>query len=129
MYIFVYGTLKRGCSKHLLMKGANFICQTHTKECFAMLDMGSFPGVIKDRKVSRIHGELYSANGETGEILLERLDHYEGSWYSREIIELGNGIEAWMYFLKGLPRTQYTIVTEGEWDETRYQKPIEKCRC
>ena len=96
MYIFVYGSLKKGFSNHHRMENSEFICSTRTLEEFAMVDLDMFPGVIKDKKVSCIQGEVYNLNTNT----LEQIDIYEGEWYSREDVELEAGFTAQMYFLK-----------------------------
>lgn len=115
MHIFVYGSLKRGFSKHQLMEGSELICRTRTREYFAMIDLHYFPGVLRDSQVSPIYGEVYDINSE----LLGKLDDYEGDWYYREHVELESGFIAWMYFLRKVPCSmeKYATVTEGVWRE------------
>lgn len=114
MYIFVYGTLKKGEPNHYLLSGSEFICPTETKEKYTMLDMGRFPGVLKedfsDRSVS-IKGEIYDVDEKT----LRNLDTYEGDWYFREEVELKAEITALMYFLRKIPPLEYEIVPDGNW--------------
>lgn len=119
MYLFVYGTLKKGFSRHELMEGSHLLCKTRTLTSFAMIDLHHFPGVLKDQHVSPIYGEAYDIDGD----LLGKLDDYEGDWYYREHVELEAGFRAWMYFLKKVPDNgkKYGIVTEGIWTE----KPAE----
>ncbi len=116
MYIFVYGTLKKGDSNHQLLDGSEYICTTRTIGKYTMLDLGLFPGVLKDERSSRssasfIHGEVYDITPHT----LEALDNYEGEWYFREEIELEFGIEALIYFLKKIPAIDYDIIPNGNW--------------
>ncbi|MDP2216113.1 MAG: gamma-glutamylcyclotransferase family protein [Methanolobus sp.] len=115
MYIFVYGSLKKGFSKHDLIEGSQFICKTRTRENFAMVDLHHFPGVIKGQSVSPIYGEVY----DIGDSLLDILDEYEGDWYCREQVKLEAGFTAWMYFLRDIPDSgkKYGIVIEGLWNE------------
>ncbi|SFM24718.1 gamma-glutamylcyclotransferase family protein [Methanolobus profundi] len=115
MYIFVYGTLKRSDPNHFLLKGSEFICSTRTKISYTMLDLGRFPGVIKDEvpkaTSSPIYGEVYDIDQQT----LEKLDAYEGSWYFREEVELETGLKALMYFLRKIPPLEYHVITDGNW--------------
>ncbi|WP_406657529.1 gamma-glutamylcyclotransferase family protein [Methanolobus sp. ZRKC2] len=120
MYVFVYGSLKRGFSNHHLMESSKFICSTRTLEKFAMIDLDSFPGVIKEKKVSPIHGEVYDLDTNT----LEQIDAYEGKWYSREDVELEAGLTAQMYFLVKYPRDteNLQVISKGFWTEKTSQE-------
>lgn len=118
MYIFVYGTLKKGDTNHFLLNGCELICKTYTKQSYIMVDLGPFPGVLKSGMVpenedisSPIQGEIYWVNNQT----LRVLDMYEGEWYIREYVELQEDIGAQMYFLKELPSTGYRIIPGGIW--------------
>lgn len=116
MYIFVYGTLKRGDPNHQRLKGSEYVCTTRTKESYAMLDLGPFPGVLKAEcspqlQASPIHGEVYHINSQT----LEALDSYEGEWYFREEVQLEGRFTALMYFLRQLPVGNYTVIPDGNW--------------
>ncbi|MDW7731893.1 MAG: gamma-glutamylcyclotransferase family protein [Methanolobus sp.] len=115
MYIFVYGSLKKGFSNHHRMERSEFICSTRTLEEFAMADLNMFPGVIRDKKISCIHGEVYDLNTNT----LRQIDMYEGEWYSREDVELEAGFTAQMYFLVKYPwdTEDLRIIREGIWTE------------
>ncbi|MBP1909109.1 gamma-glutamylcyclotransferase family protein [Methanolobus bombayensis] len=116
MYIFVYGTLKKGDPNHKLLKGSSFVCSTQTAGNYVMIDLGAFPGVLKPEDISQmpvsaIMGEVYDISEQT----LKELDYYEGDWYYREKIRLKNGLSALMYFLKKIPPLNYQIITEGHW--------------
>lgn len=113
MYVFVYGTLKRGCSNCDLLKNNDFISGTYTANNFTMLDFGIFPGVV-DGNTSKIYGELYDVDSDT----LESIDEFEGEWFCRDVTRLGNGISAFMYFLVKIPKAfqkKYDIVENGNW--------------
>jgi gamma-glutamylcyclotransferase (GGCT)/AIG2-like uncharacterized protein YtfP len=116
MYIFVYGTLKKGDTNHFRMKDSEFVSRTKTADKYLMLDLGSFPGVIKQETApgipaSWIQGEVYDISDKT----LSELDSYEGEWYFREEVQLENGAFALMYFLRAIPPVKYHIVTDGNW--------------
>jgi gamma-glutamylcyclotransferase (GGCT)/AIG2-like uncharacterized protein YtfP len=117
MYIFVYGTLKKRGPNHQLLNGSEYICTTRTIEKYTMLDLGLFPGVLKDEgssqsPISFIHGEVYYITPQT----LNVLDNYEGEWYFREEVELEAGTTAMMYFLRKIPPIDYEIIPEGNWE-------------
>jgi gamma-glutamylcyclotransferase (GGCT)/AIG2-like uncharacterized protein YtfP len=82
------------------MQGAYFIGTGHTIERYAMYKH-VVPYVIKDRPMTRIHGEIYSIE----QSILETLDLFEGNpvWNYRELVEVildadGSHLTAWMYF-------------------------------
>lgn len=113
MYIFVYGTLKRGDPNHQFLNSSEFICTTRTMKKYTMLNLGPFPGVLKNESASTssIQGEVYDITAQT----LETLDSYEGDWYFREEVELEAGITALMYFLRKIPAVNYDIIRDGNW--------------
>ncbi|WP_321428774.1 gamma-glutamylcyclotransferase family protein [uncultured Methanolobus sp.] len=116
MYLFVYGTLRKGDPNHAHLKDSHFLCSTQTAGKYVMIDLGAFPGVLKHEDISQmpvsaIMGEVYDISEET----LEKLDRYEGEWYYREEIRLENGLAALMYFLKKIPLPNYKTVTDGNW--------------
>ena len=113
MYVFVYGSLKRGFPNHRLIERSKFICNTQTSECYAMLDLHDFPGVVKERKISNIKGEVYDLE----DTAVKRLDEFEGNWYSRESVDLDAGFSADMYFLKCMPSNPAfnRIIEDGIW--------------
>ncbi|QLC49816.1 gamma-glutamylcyclotransferase [Methanolobus zinderi] len=115
MYVFVYGTLKKGFPSHELLENSEFICETRTQDEFAMVDLNLFPGVIKDKKISPIQGEIYDVDTNT----LRQIDMYEGKWYSREEVELESGFTAQMYFLIEYPfdLKDIRIIDNGVWTE------------
>jgi gamma-glutamylcyclotransferase (GGCT)/AIG2-like uncharacterized protein YtfP len=120
MYVFVYGSLKRGFSNHQLMKSSKFICETYTKKRYAMVDLHAFPGILKDRDVSNIHGEVYDVDDHT----LEQLDIFEGKWYERGIVELNSGFSAQIYFLKNaaINIEHSKIIETGIWIERPHKE-------
>jgi gamma-glutamylcyclotransferase (GGCT)/AIG2-like uncharacterized protein YtfP len=117
MYIFVYGTLKKGDPNHARLEGSRFVCATRTIENYVMLDLGAFPGILKPEDISHmpvstIMGEIYQISDQ----ILKELDHYEGEWYYREEVHLECGFPALMYFLKKIPPINYKVITNGNWE-------------
>ena len=89
MFVFIYGTLKRGFSNHEKIKDiSTFVCDVKSKEKHIMIDCGDgFPYLIKGSGIGfQILGELY----EISEDDIHILDEFEGVpfLYSREEIEI-----------------------------------------
>lgn len=73
--LFVYGTLKRGCSNHHHLAGQTFIGAARTVAGFRLFDLGGYPGiaaVAEDR--TAVIGEIWSVDAAA----LARLDTFEG---------------------------------------------------
>lgn len=73
--LFVYGTLKRGCSNHRQLDGQDFVGTARTLPGFALFDLGGYPG-IAPCPMDRIGvvGEVWSIEPAA----LARLDAFEG---------------------------------------------------
>ena len=73
--LFVYGTLKRGCSNHRYMAGQTWIGPARTEPGFRLVDLGGYPAIVaspQDR--DGVAGEVWSVDAEG----LKRLDAFEG---------------------------------------------------
>lgn len=96
--VFVYGSLRIGFGNNRLLSGSKYLGSTQTIQNYAMVDLGSFPGVIKQGENRLpVVGDVYIVNRP----VLADLDRLEGngSFYNREQVNLENGMTAWMYFL------------------------------
>lgn len=86
--IFVYGTLKRGGSNHLYLKGQAFVGEARTEPGFRLYALDGYPGMIplpSDR--DGVTGEVWSVAPEA----LTQIDSLEGidvGMYRRETIPL-----------------------------------------
>lgn len=86
--LFVYGTLKRGCSNHRHMAGHTFVGEARTRPGFRLYDVGGYPGLVAapdDR--DGVRGEVWSVDAAG----LEHLDRFEGvaeGLYRREGVPL-----------------------------------------
>lgn len=86
--LFVYGTLKRGCSNHAQMVGQKFVAEARTVPGYRLFDVGGYPGLVPwpdDRE--GVTGEIWLVD-EPG---LARLDRFEGvgeGLYRREAMDL-----------------------------------------
>jgi gamma-glutamylcyclotransferase (GGCT)/AIG2-like uncharacterized protein YtfP len=100
--LFVYGTLKRGCRNHAVLKSAVFLGEAWSEPVHLMYDCGSYPGLVlaePPRHGQTIYGELYLVD----EQLLTALDAFEDAprEYVRASIALQNGVAAQAYFYRG----------------------------
>tara|TARA_R110002012_G_scaffold322071_1_gene554529 strand:+ start:9438 stop:9857 length:420 start_codon:yes stop_codon:yes gene_type:complete len=112
--VFVYGTLKRGKSNNILMRGSEYLGIGMTQEKYVMYEAG-IPYVSDKFKLTNIVGELYKVDRHT----LKALDNLEGHpiWYKRKEIEVDfledhiakfnkeniKPITAWLYFNDDAP--------------------------
>lgn len=89
IYIFTYGTLKRGFPNHHLLDDAIFVSNAITCEKYQMYPCTNekFPFLIKSQKVQQIKGEVFKTNSKE---LLEDLDDLEGypNLYLKEFIDV-----------------------------------------
>ncbi|MES2693078.1 MAG: gamma-glutamylcyclotransferase family protein [Verrucomicrobiota bacterium] len=73
--LFIYGTLKRGCSNHHHMAGQKFVGPARTVPGYHLCDLGGYPAIVeKAGHPDGIVGEVWSIDAEG----LERLDQFEG---------------------------------------------------
>jgi gamma-glutamylaminecyclotransferase len=102
--LFVYGTLKRGCSNHSQLAGQEFVGLARTIPGFTLYDLGGYPGIVVDSTDrTGVIGEVWSVDGDA----LRRLDHFEGvheGLYRREPIPLqapfgGGAVDAYVSVL------------------------------
>jgi gamma-glutamylcyclotransferase (GGCT)/AIG2-like uncharacterized protein YtfP len=115
--VFVYGTLRRDEVNHHLLEGACFCGHHTTAPRFKMVNLGSYPGVVK-RGRSRIQGEVYAVGTETMS-LLDRLEGYPTA-YTRELIATPWG-RAWIYIYRGSLEGRETIAN-GIWQEKIFRR-------
>ena len=73
--LFVYGTLKRGCGAHYLLRRAEFLGEAVTRPCYRLYDLGAYPALVEDANGVAVRGELWAVDEAT----LRELDEYEGA--------------------------------------------------
>ena len=119
-YLFVYGTLMKGCPAHDLMKGSTFVSRAITSERHTLYAITSpygdrYPALLLNGGEHYVIGELYLVPPE----VLERLDFYEGvneGDYIRTKIrvrrlDIGKEVEAYVYAIN--PSLLETLISEG----------------
>ncbi len=86
--IFVYGTLKRGCSNHHVLADQQLLGEARTVSGYRLHHLGDYPGMIAaPDDTTGVAGEVWSVDTAT----LARLDAFEGTaegLYRREPIKL-----------------------------------------
>ena len=103
LYIFTYGTLKRGFVNNYFLDDAIFISTAITVEKYQMYPSigNAYPFLIKSEKKYQIKGEVFKTNSKE---LLKNLDYLEGypDLYLKEYIKVsledGNVVDALVYF-------------------------------
>lgn len=97
MLLFVYGTLKRGERNHRLLAGQRFVGPAVTATGFRLFDLGPYPGMVFDKSVGAVRGELFDVSDDCR----AELDEFEGvpTLFDRATIELADGTaaEAYLY--------------------------------
>src|SRR4051812_12996853 len=86
--LFVYGTLKRGCSNHDHLAGQRFVGPARTQPGFRLYDLGGYPGIVaQPDDTLGVIGEVWAVDDD----ILRDLDQFEGvheGLYRRELIGL-----------------------------------------
>lgn len=95
--VAVYGSLRKGLSNHGCLGDSPFLDTTTTKPEFRMWSYGGFPGCTPGGE--RMVVEVYRVESQA---TMDRLDRLEGypNFYNRKIVELENGIKAWVYYIE-----------------------------
>jgi gamma-glutamylcyclotransferase (GGCT)/AIG2-like uncharacterized protein YtfP len=110
VFVFVYGTLKRGEKNHHWLEGASFQGEAELNGV-VLHDLGPFPMAVVGEGTAI--GEVYAVEGSG----LARLDQLEGypRLYDRQVLSLCDGRRAWVYL--GRPRQvrHAPVVTGGLW--------------
>lgn len=73
--IFVYGTLKRGGSNHVFLRGQNYVGDARTAPGYILYSLGDYPGMV------RAPGDTEGVSGEVWHVddgCLAELDRLEG---------------------------------------------------
>lgn len=106
-FVFVYGTLKEAHGNSYLLKAnkEENLGLRVTEDTYLLGDVGypylfkrdTLKGLFKEEYFKQVMGELWTL---TSPITLHYLDTLEGypEHYSREVIKLTSGEEAWTYF-------------------------------
>ncbi len=108
--LFVYGTLRRGGSRHQILKALGARYAGRGRVGGELFDLGEFPGARPSEwPQARVWGELYELRNPARALqVLDRIEGYRpgnpaAGMFRREITavnrETGEEIEAWIYWL------------------------------
>jgi gamma-glutamylcyclotransferase (GGCT)/AIG2-like uncharacterized protein YtfP len=91
--LFVYGTLKKGCSRSSVLESSRFIGVAKTTPNYKLYDCGTYPALVENMEFPHcglgVWGELY----EVGDSIMHRLDQIEGvavGLYKRALVNLSD---------------------------------------
>lgn len=121
--LFVYGTLRKGFSRH-----------HHLKDCTRYLgdgtirgilyDLGEYPGAVPRAISKTVKGEIYELYDPAAQLKqLDAIEDYdpdapEQSLFVRKLITVhvadGKKIEAWAYFLSQKP-SRARVISSGDY--------------
>ena len=116
MFVFVYGTLKKGFYNHEYMnsKGDHAIFIQVATISGKMYDLGAYPAInlVEERLV---HGEVYEISSN----ILKQLDYLEGypDLYSRTMIRINDEIQAWVYHMEYSRLKIFPRIDTGFWNK------------
>jgi len=129
MYVAVYGSLRKGHGNfEYLLKGEEFIGQFETEPIYTLLDLGSFPGLVKAGGTSVVM-EVFDVDAEK----LKKLDGLEGYYgvaekktnhYNREKIDSPFGPVSTYFYNKMKKKEAYRIVPDGDWTDYNKTKQV-----
>jgi len=122
MYVFVYGTLRKGDSRFGVLDECECVAEEAYLDDYYMISLGGFPGILPG--VGQVRGEIYKID----EDILDQLDRIEGyreddpkhSLYIRTVvspkgIEDGREIMTYVYNDERTSRRDHQIIESGDW--------------
>jgi len=92
IFLFLYGTLKRGQKNHHFLAGQEFHGEATTMPLYRLYALGWYPGLVLDMEDGlEVKGELWAVDETT----LARMDAYEGApdWFTRQDIAVRDCFE------------------------------------
>ena len=118
-WVFAYGTLMKGQSRHHLLEPAEIKSVLPASLAGELLDFGEYPALrLMSSGNSRVRGELI----ELGALdkVLEQIDEEEGPQFRREIVnataDSGETQFAWVYVIAS-EKSDAPPIRSGSWRE------------
>jgi gamma-glutamylaminecyclotransferase len=93
--LFVYGTLKKGFSRHSALQDQRYLGTARTQPKYAIYHHGGYPAMVDEHLASQsevlaqnsIYGELYEAGDETL-VALDKIEGVDYNLFKRRTIDL-----------------------------------------
>lgn len=88
--LFVYGTLKRGCSNHHFLAAQHFLGEARTEPGYTLYRITDYPGMVTDATAEGVSGEVWEVTPSA----LNEIDRLEGldeGLYTRDPVRLEGG--------------------------------------
>jgi gamma-glutamylaminecyclotransferase len=124
MKIFVYGSLKKNFGNNRFLINSNFISNAYIEGKYKMINLGSFPGVLKSNNIKKIFGEVYEVNNN----VLSNIDALEGNptFYKRidenAVLENNEIVKVQFYLLNDYYKNFcLKEIEDGIWNEEKYK--------
>jgi len=120
VYLFVYGTLRRGCPNRFAeLLASRARCMGTARIGARLYHLGSHPGAVPSHAATDwVRGEVFLL--KRAPTLLAVLDRYEGRQYERRVVQValasGLRVEAMTYFLRREPGAGR--IWSGEWSHS-----------
>jgi gamma-glutamylcyclotransferase (GGCT)/AIG2-like uncharacterized protein YtfP len=121
IYVFVYGTLKRGNYNNRLLEGSVFVEEAKVKG-YGLTPGGGFPYAIPCQNMTA-RGEVYAVEDHT----MARLDGLEGFpyHYTRDWVDVtlrcGMVVQAWLYVSASPDHQRHRGTLVESWDQTPFE--------
>jgi gamma-glutamylaminecyclotransferase len=87
MRLFVYGTLKRGQSRHRYLAGQSFVGAACTGPLYRLYNVGEYPALVRSADGLAIEGEVWDVD-EACLRILDRVEGCNAGLYRRDSIDL-----------------------------------------
>jgi len=116
-FVFIYGTLRRGCpgSMSIRFPNSKFVAEARVRG--GLYDLGPYPGLRLDESNSSVVGEVYEVDDD----LLNELDEFEASSnYVRKQVEVslgGQRTNCWTYEPDAEFYRFEKLIASGDWME------------
>ena len=121
IYVFVYGTLKRGNYNNRLLEGSVFV-EEATVKGYGLTPGGGFPYALPCQNMTA-RGEVYAVEEHT----MARLDGLEGFpyHYVRDFVDVrlrcGMVVQAWLYVSAQPDHQRHRGTLVEEWERTPFE--------
>jgi gamma-glutamylaminecyclotransferase len=121
IWVFVYGTLRKGHYNHKVMERAKGKYIGLGEISATMIDLGAYPAVCNiENTGDKVRGEIYEISSQDNLNHLDRLEGYP--WmYSRDevkvtIPDFPDNIKAWVYHMPNIMERHQEVITSGDWN-------------